>query len=48
MATVPLPAASCASLSAVSMPSVTNVNVVPPAISTGLRGRWPSTNTGAW
>ena len=29
-------------------PSVTKWKVVPPSISTGSRGRVPSTNTGAW
>src|SRR3954447_22295269 len=42
------PAASRASPRASSIPPVTKWNVVPPCISTGSRGRWPSTKTGAW
>ena len=30
------------------MPSVTNVNVVPPSIASGARAWWVSTNTGWW
>ena len=48
MATSPSPAASRACRSASSGPPVTKWNVVPPAISTGSRSKWVSTNTGAW
>src|SRR5215207_9871210 len=47
-ATSPSPAAARACSSADSIPSVTNVNVVPPSFCTGSRGWWVSTNTGWW
>ncbi|WBY06701.1 hypothetical protein PIB19_14280 [Sphingomonas sp. 7/4-4] len=40
------PAAARACSSALSMPSVTKWNTVPPAISSGGRSWWVSTNTG--
>ena len=40
------PAAARACSSAASMPSVTNVNVVPPCFVTGSRAWWVRTNTG--
>ena len=48
MQTLRSPAASRARSSATSTPSVTKWKVVPPAISTGSRGWWVSTNTGVW
>ena len=42
------PAARRACSSADSMPSVTNVKVVPPSIASGARGWCVSTNTGWW
>ena len=42
------PAACFARSSAASIPSVTKWKVVPPAISSGLRGWWVSTKTGTW
>ncbi len=44
-----LPAAAArACSSADSIPSATNVKVVPPSISIGSRGWWVSTKTGVW
>ena len=46
--TSPSPAAARACSSADSIPSVTNVNVVPPCISSGSRGWCVRTKTGTW
>jgi hypothetical protein len=48
MATLPSPAAVRACARADPIPSVTNVNVVPPCIVSGSRGWWVRTKTGAW
>jgi hypothetical protein len=48
MAMFPSPGTARARSNAASTPSVTKWNVVPPSMTSGSRGWWVSTKTGAW